>query len=104
MRNLLALIGLLVVAFAVIGWYCGWYTISVNREPDGNLHIKTTVDTDKASAETSAFFKKVGEMVGERGERNQQPARQNDQVDSEKKDASEGGWFFGPSKPANTGR
>src|SRR5262245_1157615 len=40
MRNLLALVGLLVVGFAIVGWYCGWYTVSINREPDGNLNIK----------------------------------------------------------------
>src|SRR5262245_47598558 len=40
-RNLLALIGLLVVGGGGAGWYLGWYKLSVTRESDGNLQIKT---------------------------------------------------------------
>lgn len=49
MRNILALIGLLVVGVAGAGWYLGWYKLSFTREADGNLQIKTDVDTNKVS-------------------------------------------------------
>src|SRR5438046_142610 len=53
MRNLLALIGLLVVGFAGVGWYMGWYKLSFARTTDGNLEIKTDVDTKKVGQDTS---------------------------------------------------
>lgn len=31
MRNLLALVGLAVIAFGVVGWYNNWYTITVDK-------------------------------------------------------------------------
>ena len=108
MRNLLALIGLLVVVFVVVGWYCGWYTISVNREPDGNLQIKTNVNTEKVSSDSSAFFEKVGELVGERGERGSQPATPPEKAPAPstptKDNNFDGGWIFSPSKPTGGGK
>ena len=111
MRNLLALIGLLVVGFAIVGWYCGWYTISINREPDGNLQIKTQVNTGKVSTDSSAFFEKVGQLVGERGEKSQpkQPAPEQPTPQTTpttgtptKHNSFEGGWLLSPSKPAGS--
>lgn len=40
MRNLLALIGLAVIVFGVVGWYNNWYTISVDKS-------KVLKDTEK---------------------------------------------------------
>lgn len=37
MRNLLALIGLVVVVFGVLGWYKGWYSISSDK---GTLQVE----------------------------------------------------------------
>jgi len=31
MRNLLALVGLGVIAFGIVGWYNNWYTISIDK-------------------------------------------------------------------------
>lgn len=31
MRNLLALVGLGVIVFGVVGWYNNWYTISIDK-------------------------------------------------------------------------
>jgi hypothetical protein len=69
MRNILALIGLFVVGFAAIGWYCNWYTLKVDRTPEGTLQIKTEVHTDKVADDSSAFFEKVGQIVGEKGDK-----------------------------------
>jgi len=101
MRNLLALVGLLVVGFAVVGWYCGWYTVSVNREPDGNLNIKTQVNTEKVSTDSSAFFEKVGQLVGERGEKGQTPQTQPAKTPAPTAPAKDNadGWFTSPSRP-----
>jgi hypothetical protein len=74
MRNLLALIGLAVVIFGGVGWYCGWYKLSVNRGQDGNLQISTEVDTHKVSEDSSSFFKKVGQMVGDKANNGQPSA------------------------------
>ena len=51
MRNLLALFGLLIIGFVGIGWYMGWYKLSVSKSSDGNLEIKTNVDTKKVGAD-----------------------------------------------------
>lgn len=66
MRNLFALIGLLVVVVGGAGWYLGWYKVNVSKNPDGNLQIKTDVDTKKLAGDSSAFFQKVGQMVNEK--------------------------------------
>lgn len=63
MRNLLALIGLAVVGFGGVGWYMGWYKLSVARTTDGNLQINTTVDTKKAGDELADFSKNVGAAI-----------------------------------------
>jgi hypothetical protein len=65
MRNLLALIGLLVVGGAAAGWYLGWYKLSYSRTDDGTLQIKTDVDTKKASHDASEAVKNVGAAIGE---------------------------------------
>jgi hypothetical protein len=69
MRNILALIGLFVVGFGAIGWYCNWYTLKVDRTPEGTLQIKTEVHTDKVADDSGAFFEKLGQIAGEKGDR-----------------------------------
>jgi hypothetical protein len=92
------------VVVGVVGWYCGWYTVTVNREPDGNLQIKTNWDTQKATNDTSAFFEKVGQLVGERGEKGGPPAKTPAPTTPTKGDTFEGGWLLSPSKPAGGNR
>jgi hypothetical protein len=77
MRNLLALIGLAVVALAAIGWYCEWYKLTVARTKDGQPEIKTTVNTEKVADDSSSFFKRVEQLVTEKvrsGEQKPEPA------------------------------
>jgi hypothetical protein len=64
MRNLLALVGALVVGFAVVGWYLGWYQLGVSKTTDGNLHVETNVNTKKVVDDSGAAIKKAGELVG----------------------------------------
>ncbi|MCI0702184.1 MAG: hypothetical protein L0241_13960 [Planctomycetia bacterium] len=63
MRNILALIGLVVVVFAGVGWYMGWYKLNVSKS-EGNLQIQTDVDTKKVGADSSDFMKNVGAVIG----------------------------------------
>jgi hypothetical protein len=76
MRNLLALIGLVVVGFAGIGWYCGWYKLSVSRGNEGQPEIKTTVNTEKVADDSSAFFKRMEHLVTEKAHQGDQKTPQ----------------------------
>lgn len=100
MRNLLALIGLLVVGVVVIGWYCGWYTLTVTKGTDGNAEIKTTVNTEKVGADTSSFFDRVGKLVreqaakdGKAGQPDSAPGNTPGPGTSGKNSSPRGGWF-----------
>jgi hypothetical protein len=66
MRNIFALIGVLVVGVGGLGWYLGWYKMNVTKNPEGNLQIQTDVDTKKLSGDSTEFFQKVGQMVGDK--------------------------------------
>lgn len=61
MRNLLALAAALVLAFAGIGWYLGWY--DVNSQPSTSGHQK--VDIDFNSSKIIADVKKGRQVVEE---------------------------------------
>ncbi|MBA4065824.1 MAG: hypothetical protein C0501_19315 [Isosphaera sp.] len=103
MRNLLALIGLAVVVFGLVGWYCGWYKVSFARKPDGKLEIQTDLDTRKVSDDSAAFFEKVGKVLGDRAEKSGPPAATPGATPAPvdgKRPAVEGGWLF-PAKPAD---
>jgi hypothetical protein len=106
MRNLLALIGLLVVGFAGIGWYCEWYTLSVSKGTKGKPEIKTTVDPDKVADDSAAFFKRMGQLVGEKmqqsdtkgGQPTTAPGTTPGPVAPSKGNSAKDGWFLGPQK------
>ena len=59
MRNMLALIGLIVVAFAGLGWYFGWYTFIVTPGSDGRVKFQGDLDTKKIVDDA----RKAGETV-----------------------------------------
>ncbi len=63
MRNLFALIGFAVVTFAVVGWYCGWYQLSVSTNSSGQTEIKTVVHTQKVADDSTAFFQGLGKLI-----------------------------------------
>ena len=75
MRNVLALIGLLVIGFLGLGWYMGWYKLSISRGSDGNLQITTNVDTKKVGSDSSEFFKNAATMIGSHVEKTAQDAK-----------------------------
>jgi len=98
MRNLLALVGLLVVVGGAVGWYCGWFKLSVSKGTDGKPAITTTVDTQKVSDDSSAFFQKVGKLIEEKShqsgtdDKTAQPAVSPGNTPAPD-GASPGGWF-----------
>jgi hypothetical protein len=53
MRNLLALVGLAVVAFAVAGWYLGWYNFKDQQDANGEHHVTIQVNTTKFTQDAS---------------------------------------------------
>jgi hypothetical protein len=66
MRNLLALIGALVVGFAGVGWYMGWYKLSVSKNPEGHIQIRTDVHTDKVAEDVGKASQQIGSFIGEK--------------------------------------
>ena len=60
MKNLLALVGLVVVLVAGGGWYLGWYKLG--SEPAGSGHRKINVDVN--TNKISEDLKKGRETVG----------------------------------------
>lgn len=75
MRNLLALVGLAVVLFAGLGWYLGWYKLSVSKNEDGKLQIKADVDTQKVKDDSGTFFKNAAEAIGRKLESDPKDAK-----------------------------
>ena len=71
MRNLLALIGAVVVGFAVIGWYLGWYELGVTRTNEGTLRVETNLNTQKVVDDSGAAIKKAGDLVGKNLDKSQ---------------------------------
>ena len=63
MRNLLALVGLVVVGFVGVGYYLGWYHFSWLPGKDGKQHINVEVDTKKIGADGQKGLDKVGEFT-----------------------------------------
>jgi hypothetical protein len=51
MKNLFALVGLLVVGFAGAGWYLGWYKFSEQTDSQGHIQLKVNVDPNKIKAD-----------------------------------------------------
>ena len=47
MRNFLAFVGLIVVAFVGVGYYMGWYKFALSPGKDGKQNISVEVDTKK---------------------------------------------------------
>jgi hypothetical protein len=75
MKNILTLIGALVVGFGGAGWYLGWYKLNVTKGSDGNPEIKTTVDTKKVIEDSGEAIKKTGAFIGQQIEKSANDAK-----------------------------
>lgn len=58
MRNLLALVGLVVVVFGVLGWYKGWYSVSSDK---GTLQVE--VNKAKVISDSKKIVEKGEEIL-----------------------------------------
>ncbi len=63
MRNLLSLVGLVVVLFLGVGWYCNWYTAKILAGTDGRLNVSFDVDQKKVGMDVDTATDKVGKFV-----------------------------------------
>jgi hypothetical protein len=63
MRNLFALLGLLVVAFLVVGYYRGWYDLSSSPAGPGHTGVHIDVNTKKIGDDVERGGKAVGEKI-----------------------------------------
>jgi type IV secretory pathway VirB6-like protein len=63
MRNLLALAALLLIAFGVLGYYRGWYTIQKNTASDGHPSYTVDIDSQKIQADVKETKQEVGELL-----------------------------------------
>ena len=59
MKNILALIGLVVVLVAGLGWYLGWYELSTQPGADGHRSINVDVNLKKAIEDEQNLQKKL---------------------------------------------
>jgi hypothetical protein len=63
MRNLLALVGLVVVGFAGAGWYLGWYKLGVDSRDPNHPTINVEVERDKIKQDLQKGAKSVSNAV-----------------------------------------
>jgi hypothetical protein len=84
-RNLLSLIGLVIVVFLGLGWYLGWYQLGISTGESGNTQISFDVNTNKIKDDGRKGLSRAGEFV-----------------DSLKKEPVEAkNEFVGPTLPSN---
>jgi hypothetical protein len=62
-KNLLALVGLVVVGFATAGWYLGWYNIGTEKDAQGNTHVDLKVDPAKVKHDVNEGAVKVENAI-----------------------------------------
>jgi len=73
MRNLLALLGAMVVAFAVVGWYRGWYTVENESGKDGHEAVNIEINRGRISEDLHKGGERIHEAL-EKGHK-EEPAK-----------------------------
>jgi hypothetical protein len=84
---MLALLGLVIVLFAGLGWYLGWYHVAVSPTADGHKKIEFDVDSSKLKDDVSTGIEKGKEFVDTFRKKDADPDAPKELV--------------GPPKPAN---
>jgi hypothetical protein len=62
-RNLLALLGALVVTFAGVGWYLDWYKIQSSTDSAGHREVNIDLNTKKINADISKGTEKIEKVI-----------------------------------------
>ena len=84
MRNFLAFVGLVVVAFVGVGWYLGWYKLAFTPGKDGKQNISVEVDVKKAETDIGKKVEQGGHLIKD---------------NLKKEDATPPEEFVGPPEP-----
>ena len=63
MKNLLALVGALVVTFAVAGWYLGWYQIQSTPTPSGHREVDVDLNAQKIRDDLQRSAEKIEKVI-----------------------------------------
>ena len=63
MRNLLALLGLVIVVFFTVGYFRGWYTFNLATDTSGKTNINIGVDRTKVGSDFHEGINKAGETI-----------------------------------------
>lgn len=74
MRNLLALIGLVVVVFLGLGWYLGWYQLHWSTNSDGKTDVNLSLNNGKIVGDLKTAKDKASQFLDSKLE---QPAESN---------------------------
>ncbi len=76
MRNLLALLALVVLAFSVAGWFRGWYHVESLPSEPGRSAYRIEVDRSQIGDDISSVGKAISRMFSrEKSEDGTEPAR-----------------------------
>jgi hypothetical protein len=76
MRNLLALVGLAIVLFAGVGWYCGWYTFQSTPTVTGEREFRVRVNTKEIASEVKQGAEKIEKAFGQGEQRPAAPTQE----------------------------
>lgn len=63
MRNLLALIGFVIVLFLGVGYVRGWYTFDYSTDANGRVKVSGDIDAKKIKEDGSEFKDKAGNVI-----------------------------------------
>lgn len=63
MKNTFAVIGVLVVGFAALGWYFEWYKLGTEPGADGHRKINADVNTKKIVEDVKKGGQKVSDLI-----------------------------------------
>ena len=64
MRNILALVALLVIGFAVLGGWRGWYSVGGVSAETGKFSFRVEVHTDRMGGDITHLFRSSGNNDG----------------------------------------
>lgn len=70
MKNILALIGLVVVLVIGLGWYLGWFQVQSQPSSDGHRNFNVDVNTKKIIEDEQNAQKKISGAINNSGSNN----------------------------------
>jgi len=62
MKRLFAVLVVLVIGVAILGFYRGWFSFDVEKSSDGKSHVIGTVDNDKIEEDKKRAAEKVNDL------------------------------------------